>query len=75
MARTDANAAKLITSDVDDRDKKFLTGERTEEGFLESRAALIVQSLRGLAYSKYADLIWCETDKPDIEEAKSSQKL
>ena len=70
MARTDANAAKLLTSDVDDRDKKFLTGERTEEGFYRITGGLDCAIARGLAYSKYADLIWCETDKPDIEEAK-----
>ena len=70
MARTDANAAKLLTSDIDDRDKKFLTGERTEEGFYRITGGLDCAIARGLAYSKYADLIWCETDKPDIEEAK-----
>ena len=70
MARTDANAAKLLTSDVDERDKKFLTGERTEEGFYRITGGLECAIARGLAYSKYADLIWCETDKPDIEEAK-----
>ena len=70
MARTDANAAKLITSDVDERDKVFLTGERTEEGFYRIEGGLDCAIARGIAYSKYADLIWCETDKPDIEEAK-----
>ena len=70
MARTDANAAKLLTSDIDHRDKKFLTGERTEEGFYRITGGLDCAIARGLAYSKYADLIWCETDKPDIEEAK-----
>ena len=70
MARTDANAAKLLTSDIDDRDRKFLTGERTEEGFYRITGGLDCAIARGLAYSKYADLIWCETDKPDIEEAK-----
>ena len=70
MARTDANAAKLITSDVDERDKVFLTGERTEEGFYRITGGLDCAIARGIAYSKYADLIWCETDKPDIEEAK-----
>ena len=70
MARTDANAAKLLTSDVDDRDKPFLTGERTEEGFFRITGGLDCAIARGKAYSKYADLIWCETDKPDIEEAK-----
>ncbi len=70
MARTDANAAKLLTSDVDERDKPFLTGERTEEGFYRITGGLDCAISRGKAYSKYADLIWCETDKPDIEEAK-----
>ena len=70
MARTDANAAKLLTSDVDERDKPFLTGERTEEGFYRISGGLDCAISRGLAYSKYADLIWCETDKPDVEEAK-----
>ena len=70
MARTDANAAKLLTSDIDERDKEFLTGERTQEGFFRTTGGLESAIARGLAYSKYADLIWCETDKPDIEEAK-----
>ncbi|PPR27131.1 MAG: Isocitrate lyase [Alphaproteobacteria bacterium MarineAlpha9_Bin4] len=70
MARTDANAAKLLTSDVDDRDKPFLTGDRTEEGFFRITGGLECAVARGKAYSKYADLIWCETDKPDLEEAK-----
>ncbi len=70
MARTDANAAKLITSDIDVRDKQFLTGERTEEGFYRITGGLDCAIARGLAYSKYADLIWCETDKPDLKEAK-----
>ena len=70
MARTDANAAKLITSDVDHRDKQFLTGQRTEEGFYRINGGIECAIARSLAYSKYADLIWCETEKPDIEEAK-----
>tara|TARA_B100001248_G_scaffold168459_1_gene127560 strand:+ start:2255 stop:3571 length:1317 start_codon:yes stop_codon:yes gene_type:complete len=70
MARTDANAAKLMTSDVDQRDKQFLTGQRTEEGFYRINGGIECAIARSLAYSKYADLIWCETDKPDIEEAK-----
>lgn len=70
MARTDANAAKLITSDVDQRDKQFLTGQRTEEGFYRINGGIECAIARSLAYSRYADLIWCETDKPDIEEAK-----
>ena len=70
MARTDANAARLLTSDIDERDKPFLTGERTQEGFFRITGGLDCAIARGLAYSKYADLIWCETDKPDLEEAK-----
>ncbi len=70
MARTDANAARLITSDVDDRDKPFMTGERTEEGFYRITGGLDCAIARGLVYSQYADLIWCETDKPDLSEAK-----
>ena len=70
MARTDANAAKLMTSDVDQRDKQFLTGQRTEEGFYRINGGIECAIARSLAYSKYADLIWCETDKPDIKEAK-----
>ncbi len=70
MARTDANAAKLLTSDIDDRDKTFLTGERTKEGFFRITGGLDCAIARGIAYAKYADLIWCETDKPDIKEAQ-----
>jgi len=70
MARTDANAAKLLTSDIDERDKPFLTGDRTQEGFYHIRGGLDCAIARGLSYSKYADLIWCETDKPDLKEAK-----
>ena len=70
LARTDANAANLITSDIDEYDKPFITGERTIEGFYKTRAGLDQAISRGLAYSQYADLIWCETAKPDLEEAK-----
>ena len=70
LARTDANAASLITSDIDDYDKPFITGERTIEGFYKTRPGLEQAISRGLAYSPYADLIWCETAKPDLEEAK-----
>lgn len=70
MARTDANAADLITSDVDDYDKPFLTGERTVEGFYRTKAGLDQAIARGLAYAPYADLIWCETAEPDLEEAR-----
>ena len=70
LARTDANAASLITSDIDEYDKPFITGERTIEGFYKTRPGLEQAISRGLAYSPYADLIWCETAKPDLEEAK-----
>ncbi|MCO7231393.1 MULTISPECIES: isocitrate lyase [unclassified Cobetia] len=70
IARTDANAADLITSDVDDYDKPFLTGERSDEGFYRVKAGLDQAIARGLAYAPYSDLIWCETAKPDLEEAR-----
>ena len=70
LARTDANAASLITSDIDEYDKPFITGERTIEGFYKTRPGLDQAISRSLAYSPYADLIWCETAKPDLEEAK-----
>lgn len=70
IARTDANAAELITSDVDDYDKPFLTGERSDEGFYRVNAGLDQAIARGLAYAPYSDLIWCETAKPDLEEAR-----
>ena len=70
LARTDANAASLLTSDIDDRDKEFLTGERTTEGFYVTRAGLNQAIARGLAYAPYADLIWCETAVPDLDEAR-----
>lgn len=70
MARTDANAADLITSDVDNYDAPFLTGERTVEGFYRTKAGLDQAIARGLAYAPYADLIWCETAEPDLEEAR-----
>lgn len=70
VARTDANGAQLITSDIDDRDKSFLTGERTPEGFYKIKAGLDTAIARGLAYAPYADLVWCETSKPDMQEAK-----
>ena len=71
LARTDANAASLITSDIDEYDKPFITGERTVEGFYKTKPGLDQAIARGLAYAQYADLIWCETAKPDLEEAKS----
>ena len=70
FARTDANAANLITSDIDEYDKPFITGERTIEGFYKTHPGLDQAIARGLAYAPYADLIWCETSKPDLDEAK-----
>lgn len=70
LARTDANAANLITSDVDDYDKPFCTGERSSEGFYHTNAGIEQAISRGLAYAPYADLIWCETATPDLEEAR-----
>jgi len=70
LARTDANAAKLITSDVDENDKPFLTGKRSPEGFYYVKDGLDQAISRGLAYAPYSDLIWCETAKPSLEEAK-----
>lgn len=70
VARTDAEAADLVTSDVDDNDKPFLTGERTVEGFYRTRPGLEQAISRGLAYAPYADLVWCETGKPDLEFAR-----
>ena len=71
LARTDAEAADLVTSDVDANDKPFLTGERTVEGFFKTRNGLDQSISRGLAYAEYADLIWCETGKPDLAFAKA----
>jgi isocitrate lyase len=70
IARTDANAAELLTSDIDPRDHEFLTGERTPEGFFRIRNGLETAIARGLAYAPYADLIWCETSEPNLEEAR-----
>ena len=70
IARTDAEAADLVTSDVDDNDKPFCTGERTVEGFYRTTPGLEQAISRGLAYAPYADLIWCETGKPDLEYAR-----
>ncbi|KAB7769748.1 isocitrate lyase [Xanthomonas maliensis] len=70
IARTDAEAADLITSDVDANDRPFATGERTVEGFFRTRNGLQQAISRGLAYAPYADLIWCETGKPDLEFAR-----
>ncbi|WP_301173293.1 isocitrate lyase [Brevibacillus nitrificans] len=70
VARTDANGAFLITSDIDEADQPFLTGERTPEGFFRLRGGLDAAIARGLAYAPYADLIWCETSEPNLEEAR-----
>ncbi|HSI05575.1 MAG TPA: isocitrate lyase [Myxococcota bacterium] len=70
VARTDANGANLLTSDVDERDKPFCTGERTTEGFYRVREGIDQAIARGLAYAPYADVIWCETSTPDVGEAK-----
>ncbi|HEY3156673.1 MAG TPA: isocitrate lyase [Candidatus Eisenbacteria bacterium] len=70
VARTDADSAKLLTSDVDERDREFLTGERTAEGFYRIRGGLSCAIARALAYAPYADLLWCETSTPDLREAR-----
>ena len=70
VARTDANGAHLIQSDVDERDHRFLTGERTAEGFYRMRGGLDAAIARGLSYAPHADLIWCETSEPSLEEAE-----
>ena len=70
LARTDANAANLLTSDVDPYDKPFITGERTVEGFYRTNAGIDQAIARGLAYAPYADLLWCETAVPDLAEAQ-----
>lgn len=70
IARTDAGGAALITSDVDERDHEFLTGERTSEGFFRVRAGIDQAIARALSYAPYADMLWFETSKPDIDEAK-----
>ncbi len=70
VARTDADAANLLTSDIDERDREFITGERTAEGFFYVKAGLEQGISRGLSYAPYADLIWLETSTPDINEAR-----
>ncbi len=70
IARTDANAANLLTSDIDERDRPFCTGERTAEGFYRVNAGIDQAIARGLAYAPYADLIWCETSEPSLAEAR-----
>jgi isocitrate lyase len=70
VARTDANGAHLLTSDIDERDTRFLTGERTVEGFYAVRGGLDQAIARGLSYAPYADMIWCETSEPNLSEAR-----
>src|SRR5579871_3067011 len=70
VARTDANGAKLITSNIDERDREFISGQRTPEGFFEVRGGLDAAIARGLSYAPYADMIWCETSEPNIQEAR-----
>jgi isocitrate lyase len=70
VARTDALSATLITSDVDERDHEFITGERTPEGYFRVEGGMDSAIARGLAYAPYADLIWCETSTPDLGEAR-----
>src|SRR3546814_5941911 len=73
VARTDAAAADLLTSDVDDNDRPFCTGERTAEGFYKTRKGLDQAISRGIAYAPFADLVWCETGKPDLEFRSAEQ--
>jgi isocitrate lyase len=70
IARTDANGAKLLTSDIDERDQEFVTGERTAEGFFRVRDGLDQAISRGISYAPYADLVWCETSEPNLDEAR-----
>ena len=70
MARTDADSAHLLTSDIDPRDREFITGERTAEGFFRIRGGLESAIARAISYAPYSDLIWCETSHPDVEEAR-----
>lgn len=70
IARTDADSAKLLTSDIDERDQPFLTGTRTSEGFYGIRGGIEMAIARGLAYAPYADMIWCETSTPNLDEAR-----
>jgi isocitrate lyase len=70
LARTDAEAADLVTSDVDENDKPFITGERTSEGFYRTKKGFEQALSRGIAYAEYADMVWCETGTPDLEFAK-----
>jgi len=70
VARTDSLGAKLLTADADPRDHRFLTGERTAEGYFVTRACMESAIARGLAYAPYADLLWCETSTPDLDDAR-----
>ncbi len=70
IARTDADSANLLTSDIDPQDHEFMTGERTSEGFYRIRGGMNAAIARGLAYAPYADLLWCETSSPNLEEAR-----
>ena len=70
VARTDADSARLITSDIDERDRPFITGDRTADGFYRIKGGLDMAIARGIAYAPYADLLWCETSTPDLHEAK-----
>jgi isocitrate lyase len=70
VARTDADSAKLLTSDIDERDREFIYGDRTSEGFYRVKAGVEAAIARGLAYAPYADLVWCETSTPDLAQAK-----
>ncbi len=70
IARTDAESASLLTSDVDPQDREFITGERTSEGFFGVRSGTRAAIARAISYAPYADMIWCETSKPDIHEAR-----
>jgi isocitrate lyase len=70
FARTDAESATLLTSDIDERDREFLTGERTAEGYYHTRSGLEPAIARARAYASYADLLWCETKTPDLDEAR-----
>ncbi|HXW18060.1 MAG TPA: isocitrate lyase, partial [Candidatus Acidoferrales bacterium] len=70
VARTDANSAGLLLSDADPRDREFIHGNRTAEGFFQFRGGIEAAIARGLAYAPYADLLWCETAKPDLQEAR-----
>ncbi len=71
IARTDAESAQLLTSDIDPADRRFMTGERTPEGFYRVHAGQELAIARGLSYAPYADLLWCETSTPDLEQAKN----